>query len=332
MNAAPLLSVTGLRVGLPTPEGPLMAVDGVTFSLAAGHTLAIVGESGSGKTMLGRAVMDLLPADAVVSGNGAVVFRGRPLSQVGAAARRRIVGREMAMVFQDPMTALNPLMRVGRQIAEGMIQHFGTRPAAAEREAAALLAEVGVDMPERRLRQYPDALSGGLRQRVAIAIALACRPRLIIADEPTTALDVTIQADILDLMDRLQRDRRMAMILISHDLAVVAGRAHDTAVMYAGRLVETAPTAQLFAAPRMPYTRALLDAVPRLSDPPQTPLKAIDGMPPDLLRPPPGCRFAPRCRRATAQCRATEPPMTGTAGSGHLYACWHPLAGKDAPV
>jgi oligopeptide/dipeptide ABC transporter ATP-binding protein len=236
----------------------------------------------------------------------------------------------MAMVLQDPMTSLNPLMRVGRQIVEGMVHHLGVSAREANTRAVERLIEVGIGMPRRRCRQYPHALSGGQRQRVAIAIALACRPRLLIADEPTTALDVTVQAGILDLLTRLQEKTGMAMILITHDLGVVSGRAHETAVMYAGKLVEIAPTRQLFMSPRMPYTGALLAATPRLSDPPHRVLDAIDGSLPDPLRPPIGCAFAPRCHRAAGRCKRASPPLRGDSCAGHRYACWYPLEPAEA--
>ena len=322
MSAA-LLSIEGVSVDLPTPRGPLKAVDKVDLSLAPGRTLGVVGESGCGKTMLSRAVLQLLPKRAKLSGR--VMFAGRDLVTLEPEALRRLRGPELAVVFQDPMTSLNPVLTIGTQLVETMQAHLGLDGAAATKRAVALLAEVGIPAPEQRLRQYPHQLSGGMRQRVAIAIALSCEPRLLIADEPTTALDVTIQAQILDLLAREQRQRHMAMILITHDLGVVAGRTDEVAVMYAGRVVERAPTVELFANMRMPYTQALLAAIPKLDQAPHTALPAIAGRPPDPTRPMPGCSFAPRCKYADLQCHETKPPLVDPARAGALYACWHPL-------
>jgi peptide/nickel transport system ATP-binding protein len=318
-----LLSVEGVSVVLPTPRGPLKAVDGVDLSLAPGRTLGIVGESGCGKTMLSRAILQLLPKRAKLGGR--VMFGGRDLVTLEPEALRRLRGPELAVVFQDPMTSLNPVLTIGTQLIETMQAHLGLDLAAATRRGVALLAEVGIPAPEQRLRQYPHQLSGGMRQRVAIAIALSCEPTLLIADEPTTALDVTVQAQILDLLAREQRNRHMAMIIITHDLGVVAGRTDEVAVMYAGRVVERAPTEQLFARMRMPYTEALLAAIPKLDTPPHTTLPAIGGRPPDPTRPLPGCSFAPRCRYADDRCERSKPPLADPEHAGALYACWHPL-------
>jgi peptide/nickel transport system ATP-binding protein len=242
--------------------------------------------------------------------------------------RRALCGPEMAMIFQDPMTSLNPVMKIGEQIAEGMVYHLGTSHSAARARALELLVEVGIPQAEQRLDQYPHQLSGGMRQRVAIAIALACEPKLLIADEPTTALDVTVQAGILDLLQREQRARSMTTILITHDLGVVAGRCDEVAVMYAGKIVERAATAELFSSMRMPYTRALLDSIPKLDQPAHQRLNSIGGRPPQLIEPPSGCRFAPRCSKAEEQCRTHEPALQQAAnGNGaHLFACWQPLS------
>jgi peptide/nickel transport system ATP-binding protein len=318
-----LLSVESVSVVLPTPRGPLKAVDAVDLTLAPGRTLGVVGESGCGKTMLSRAILQLLPKRAKLSGR--VMFDGRDLAALPAEALRRLRGPELAVVFQDPMTSLNPVLTIGTQLIETMQAHLGLDAAAAAKRGAELLAEVGIPAPEQRLRQYPHQLSGGMRQRVAIAIALSCEPRLLIADEPTTALDVTVQAQILDLLAREQKRRHMAMVLITHDLGVVAGRTDEVAVMYAGRVVERAPTPQLFARMRMPYTEALLAAIPKLESPPHTPLPAIAGRPPDPTRPLPGCSFSPRCRYADGQCDAAKPPLADPERVGALYACWHPL-------
>jgi peptide/nickel transport system ATP-binding protein len=234
------------------------------------------------------------------------------------------------VVFQDPMTSLNPVLTIGTQIIETLQAHLGMDGPAAAARGAELLAAVGIPAPQQRLRQYPHQLSGGMRQRVAIAIALSCEPRLLIADEPTTALDVTVQAQILDLLAREQRRRHMAMILITHDLGVVAGRTDEVAVMYAGRVVERAPTPLLFSRMRMPYTEALLAAIPKLDSPPHTPLPAIAGRPPDPTRPLAGCSFEPRCRYADQHCRLAKPPLADPEHAGTLYACWHPLGLSEA--
>ena len=322
MSAA-LLSVEGVSVDLPTPRGALRAVDNIDLSLAPGRTLGVVGESGCGKTMLSRAILQLLPKRARLGGR--VMLGGRDLAALPPEALRRLRGPELAVVFQDPMTSLNPVLTIGTQIVETLQAHLGMDTTAATTRSIELLAAVGIPAPQQRLRQYPHQLSGGMRQRVAIAIALSCEPKLLIADEPTTALDVTVQAQILDLLAREQQRRHMAMILITHDLGVVAGRTDEVAVMYAGRVVERAPTRQLFARMRMPYTGALLAAIPRLDTPPHTPLPAIAGRPPDPTRPLPGCSFAPRCGRADAQCREAKPPLADPEQAGSLYACWHPL-------
>ncbi len=323
-----LLSIEGVSVTLPTPRGLLRAVDHVDLAVEAGRTLGIVGESGCGKTMLSRAVLQLLPKRARPGGR--VMFAGRDLFGLAPEELRRLRGPELAVVFQDPMTSLNPVLTVGTQIVETLQAHLGLETVAAMRRGAELLTEVGIPAPEQRLRQYPHQLSGGMRQRVAIAIALSCEPRLLIADEPTTALDVTVQAQILDLLAREQQRRHMAMILITHDLGVVAGRTDEVAVMYAGRVVERAPTPRLFANRRMPYTEALLAAIPKLDSPPHTALPAIAGRPPDPTRPLPGCSFAPRCRYADELCRNTKPTLDDPDLAGSLYACWHPLGTASA--
>ena len=318
-----LLSLEDVSVELPTPRGTLRAVDKVDLSLMPGRTLGIVGESGCGKTMLSRAILQLLPKRAKLSGR--VRFGGHDLASLPAESLRRLRGPELAVVFQDPMTSLNPVLTIGTQLIETLQAHLGMDGASAARRSVDLLAAVGIPAPAQRLRQYPHQLSGGMRQRVAIAIALSCEPKLLVADEPTTALDVTVQAQILDLLAREQRRRQMAMILITHDLGVVAGRTDEVAVMYAGRVVERAPTAQLFARMRMPYTEALLAAIPKLDSPPHTALPAIAGRPPDPTRPMPGCSFSPRCRYADDRCRRAKPALADPERSGGLYACWHPL-------
>ena len=323
MNAVPLLEIDNLSVELATERGPLHAVSGVTLSLGAGRTLGIVGESGSGKTILSRAVLQLLPRDARV--RGTVRFDGQDLFRLSREGLRRLRGRQIAVVLQDPMTSLNPVLKVGGQITETLREHLGLGRHEALARAVALLAEVGIPDPERRARHYPHQMSGGMRQRVAIAIALCCEPQLLIADEPTTALDVTIQAQILDLLARERRARQMAMILITHDLGVVAGRTDEVAVMYAGRVLEHAPTRTLFTDMRSPYAEALFAAIPKLHASPHTRLAAISGAPPDPTRPTMGCSFEPRCRYAQERCRSESPQLT-TAAEGHQYACWFPHA------
>ena len=322
--ADPLLEVHDLVTSFRTTRGTVHAVDGVSLTVDRGRTLGVVGESGSGKTVLSRSIMGLLPARDVVR-SGTVHFAGHELTAMEPAQLRQVWGAQTSMIFQDPMTALNPVVRIGRQITESLRLHLQMDRKEATATAVELLRSVGIPSPEERIRWYPFQLSGGMRQRVMIAIALACAPRLVLADEPTTGLDVTVQAQILDLLAAMQQERHMAVILVTHDLGVVAKRADDIAVMYAGRIVERAPTRTLFAHTRMPYTRALMDSIPRLADPSGTRLKAIGGRPPDLIHPPKGCRFAPRCPYVQAKCREADPPLR-TAGSGdHLFACWFPL-------
>jgi peptide/nickel transport system ATP-binding protein len=322
VSGAPLLSVREARVGFFTARGPLRAVDGVSFDLEKGQTLGIVGESGSGKSVLVRSLIGLVGESSGAEVGGQVQFEGRDLRALPAREFRGVLGRDIGVVFQDPMTSLNPVMKIGRQIGEGLRLNRGLDAKAAAVRAVELLTEVGIPEAERRAGQYPHELSGGMRQRVAIAIAIACAPKLLIADEPTTALDVTVQRQILDLLQREQRERGMAMILITHDLGVAAGRADDIMVMYAGRAVEMAKTRELFRSPRMPYTEALLRSLPRLTDPTHTRLSAIPGRPPDLARRSGGCAFAPRCRYRTDHCDEEQPMQTWEGARG--YACFHP--------
>jgi peptide/nickel transport system ATP-binding protein len=318
-----LLSVEDVSVDLPTPRGNLRAVDQVDLKVGTGRTLGIVGESGCGKTMLSRAILQLLPKKAKLSGR--VIFDGQDLVRLDPERLRRLRGRSLAVVFQDPMTSLNPVLTIGTQLIETLQEHLELDNIAAKRRSVELLAAVGIPAPEQRLTQYPHQLSGGMRQRVAIAIALSCEPKLLIADEPTTALDVTIQAQILDLLAREQRRRHMAMILITHDLGVVAGRTDDVAVMYAGRVVERAPTPVLFKKMHMPYTEALLAAIPKIDAAPHTPLPAISGRPPDPTRPIQGCSFSPRCRYAAGRCYREKPLLVASESLDHQYACFHPI-------
>ncbi|UPY36768.1 ABC transporter ATP-binding protein [Sediminicoccus sp. KRV36] len=310
MNA---LDVEGLCIDFHTERGVLRAVDRLSFSVAPGRTLAIVGESGCGKSATALAILGLLAENAEVS--GMIRLAGQPLSP---AAQRAARGRELAMIFQEPMTSLNPAFTAGEQVAEALRLHEGLSPRAAMDRAIAMLERVRIPDAARRARQYPHQLSGGMRQRVMIAIALACKPKLLIADEPTTALDVTVQAQILALLDELKRETGTAVVLITHDLGVVRDHADDVVVMYAGRLAEQAPTAQLFAQAEHPYTIGLLGAAPRL-DSRRARLASIEGTVPDLRNPPPGCRFAPRCPFVIAACN-TAPPLAETA-PGHLAAC-----------
>jgi oligopeptide/dipeptide ABC transporter ATP-binding protein len=326
-----LLEVDELATYFVTPRGLVRAVDGVSFTLDRGHTLGLVGESGCGKSVLSRSIMGLLPSN--VERHGSVTFEDQRLDQQGSAELREFWGTQIAMVFQDPMTSLNPVMRIGRQITEPLRFHFGMDRKEAEQIALSLLASVNIPEPTRRLRQYPHELSGGMRQRVVIAIALACGPKLLFADEPTTALDVTVQSGILDLLRTQQRERDMAMVLVTHDLGVVAGHTDEVAVMYAGQIVEQAPTRTLFASMRMPYTAALLQSIPRLENATHTRLNVIAGRPPDLLDPPGGCRFAPRCPYAQDRCREEQPPLIEADEPGHVYRCWYPVGterGKEA--
>jgi peptide/nickel transport system ATP-binding protein len=327
-----LLEVTNLMTHFHTPHGMVRAVDGVSFRVERGQTLGIVGESGSGKSVLARSIIGILAKDGSATTTGRIAFEGRDLLKLPEREMRDVRGKDVAMVFQDPTSSLNPVKRIGAQIGEVLTRHLGLRGRAAETRSVELLASVEIPLPAERLRQYPHQLSGGMRQRVAIAIALAGEPKLLIADEPTTALDVTIQAQILDLLRRQQLAHNMAMILISHDLGVVAGHTDAVAVMYAGQMVERASTRSLFHNCRMPYTQALIRSAPHLPDPPHTRLRAISGRPPDMLQPPAGCRFNPRCDVATDVCRADQPALSAAdADETHLYACWHPRARGGSP-
>jgi peptide/nickel transport system ATP-binding protein len=318
-----LLEVTDLRTHFRTELGVVKAVDGVSFTLERGKSLGVVGESGSGKTILSRSIMGLLPRRNTIR-EGSVRFEGLELTTMSLSERRHIWGREMAMIFQDPMTSLNPVMRIGKQIAEPLRIHLDMSKQDARATALRLLQDVGIPEAAKRLDQYPHELSGGMRQRVMIAMALACGPTLLFADEPTTALDVTVQSQILELIRSQRRERNMSVILVTHDLGVVAGHTDEIMVMYAGKIVEQAPTSVLFAEMRMPYTEALMRSIPKLDQPSHTKLQAIGGRPPNLISPPAGCRFSPRCPYATEQCHQEEPPLVEES-PGHRYACWHPV-------
>ena len=327
----PLLDVQNLFTHFDTPRGVAHAVDGISFSLDRGRTLGIVGESGSGKSVLSRTIIDILAKDGSVLYDGKILFEGRDLRQLPEREMREIRGREIAMVFQDPMSSLNPVKKIGKQITEVLTKRMGLKKRAAKIRAAELIESVGIPDAKQQLNRYPMHLSGGMRQRIAIAIAIACEPKLLIADEPTTALDVTIQAQILDLLRQQQRDRNMSVMLITHNLGIVAGYTDDVAVMYAGKLVEICQTEELIAHPRMPYTEALMNSAPRLSDPPHTRLNAIPGLPPNLLDLPDGCRFHARCPYGGEKCATDLPQLTAEDNPGHRFACWHPIAnGREA--
>jgi peptide/nickel transport system ATP-binding protein len=318
-----LIEVQDLRTEIRLPTATVKAVDGVSFAVEPGETIGLVGESGCGKTMTGSSIMRLLPPGGHITG-GRILFEGKDLVTLDNAGLRRVRGNEIGMVFQDPMTSLNPTTSIGRQIAEAVRLHRNVSVKEALARAVEVLGLVGMPQPAERISSYPHQLSGGQRQRVMIAMALACEPKLLIADEPTTALDVTIQAQVLSLLDSLKEKLGMAMILITHDMGVIAGRADRVMVMYAGRIVETADTADVFNRTRHPYTEALLASIPRLDQAATQMLRTIPGLPPDLTDPPAGCRFAARCRYATPRCRDEDPQLDGP-DSDHTYACFHPL-------
>jgi peptide/nickel transport system ATP-binding protein len=319
-----LLEVNEVKTYFETDRGVVRAVDGVSFTLERGKTIGIVGESGCGKTVLSRSIMGLLPRRGLVR-EGSVRFEGTELIELTAKEMRAYWGSQMSMIFQDPMTSLNPVMKVGKQITESIREHLDVTRDFANELAISLLDSVRIPEPSRRLKDYPHQLSGGMRQRVCIAVALAAGPKLLFADEPTTALDVTVQAQVLDLVAQQQRERFMAVVLITHDLGVVAGRTDEIAVMYAGRIVEKAPTSVLFRDMKMPYTEALLSSIPKLGDPSHTRLATIPGRPPDLLNPPKGCKFAPRCAYRQPKCDEEEPPLLDGASPGHQFRCWFPV-------
>ncbi|MFT5201891.1 MAG: peptide/nickel transport system ATP-binding protein [Candidatus Aldehydirespiratoraceae bacterium] len=317
----PQLSVRDLSVRFPTTRGVVRALNGVSFDLEKGQMLGIVGESGSGKSVTAKTLMNLLPRTAEIEGE--VTFEGKDVRALAAAGKKHFWGVEMTMVFQDPMTSLNPVKKCGEQIAETLRYHMGRSRKDALAEAEDLLGQVGLPDPKKRVDQYPHELSGGLRQRVVIAMALACEPSLLIADEPTTAVDVTVQRHLLNLLDKLREERGMSMILITHDLGVARGRCDDVAVMYAGRIVERSNTETLFSDSRHPYTDALLRSIPRIDQPSHTRLDPIPGRPPELINPPEQCAYAPRCRFAQPDCMEAVPESHGVKGM-HEFACFHP--------
>jgi oligopeptide transport system ATP-binding protein len=319
---APLLQVRDLTTRFNTERGAVTAVDGVSFDVGAGETVAIVGESGSGKSVTALSIMRLIPSPPGSIESGSVAFEGEDLLKLDNEAMRRIRGNRIAMIFQEPMSSLNPALTVGLQVAEPVRLHRGAAWARALEMAKELLGRVRIPDAASRLASYPHQYSGGMRQRVMIAMALACQPRLIIADEPTTALDVTVQAQILDLLKELTRETGSSLLLITHDLGVVARYADRVAVMYGGRIVETAPARDLYKSPRHPYTRGLMASVPRLDADVGLPLVPIDGQPPDLARLPAGCAFSPRCRDVADICRTARPPLE-LAGPHHFRACFN---------
>ncbi len=324
----PLLRVEGLTTLFRTDRGVLRAVDGVSFAVGRGRTLAVVGESGCGKSVTALSIMGLLRRPPAEIAGGRILFDGRDLLTLSPEQLQDIRGDRIAMVFQEPMTSLNPAFTVGDQIAEAIIRHRGVSAAEAKARTIALLARVRIPAPEQRFAEYPHKLSGGMRQRVMIALALACDPDLLVADEPTTALDVTIQAQILALLRRLRDESGLALLLITHDLGVVAEMADDVIVMYAGKVVERAPVQRLFAQPQHPYTIGLMGSVPRLDDGGRR-LAAIEGQVPSPLAPPAGCRFHPRCPFAEPACREAEPALTAIA-DGHEVACRRAPLGIEA--
>ncbi|MBF0673115.1 MAG: ABC transporter ATP-binding protein [Salinibacterium sp.] len=317
-----LLEVTGARCEIPTARGDVIALGGVDLTVRRGEIVGLVGESGSGKSTLAKLIVGAKAPGARISGR--VVLDGEDLESVKPETARGIRGRRIGIVFQDPMMALNPVVPIGRQITEAAVHNRGITREQARAEAVELLSQVGIPDAASRLRHYPHQFSGGLRQRVTIAMALACDPDLLIADEATTALDVTVQRQILDLLSRLALERSLAMIMVSHDLSVIAGRTHTTAVMYGGIIVESGPTAAVFDAPQHPYTKALLEAIPRIDAPPHSRLTAIPGNPPDLSRLGTGCPFAARCANAQPDCLPVVPPVTHPVADRTLR-CYHPV-------
>tara|TARA_Y100000590_G_scaffold81365_1_gene90446 strand:- start:184 stop:1296 length:1113 start_codon:yes stop_codon:yes gene_type:complete len=328
VGGSEILRVEDLHTSFFLPIGELKAVRGVSFTLKRGQSLGIVGESGSGKTVLARSIMGLTLAKHVET-SGKAFFNGRDLLTLSRREMRTLWGTEIAMIFQDPMTSLNPMVKIGRQVIEHLRQHNNVDRREAKQTALDLLNEVRIPEAESRIDRLPHELSGGMRQRVSIASALACEPSLLFADEPTTALDVTVQHQILNLLSREQRQRNMTMVLVTHDLGVIAGRTDETLVMYAGKVVEQAPTAEIFDNTQHPYTEALLRSIPRTSQPSHTSLAAITGRPPVATHFPEGCAFSPRCPYVQPKCHEEDPPLVSVGTSGHRSACWYPV-GSDA--
>ena len=317
-----LLEVKGLETRFYTQEGVVKAVNGIEYTLDEGETLGIVGESGCGKSVSVLSMMRLIPTPPGKITGGEVLFEGRDLLKMDLEEIRHVRGNRIAMVFQDPMTSLNPVLTIGRQVSEALELHMGMDRNQALKRSIELLEMVGIPQADQRVRDYPHQLSGGMRQRVMIAMALSCNPQILIADEPTTALDVTIQAQIVDLVKRLRDEIGMTVIWITHDLGVVAGLVDRVNVMYAGYIVERGAVRDIYARPRHPYTLGLLGSLPRLDESAHTKLRSIEGLPPDLVSPPPGCPFAPRCEYVTDRCLVENPPLE-SVGLDHTAACWN---------
>jgi peptide/nickel transport system ATP-binding protein len=320
-----LVQVEGLSCLFGSGESLTQVITDVDLSIGRSRTLGLVGESGSGKSMLMKSILGIAPHSAQISGR--VTFSGTDLSSLREGERRRFLGRHVGIVFQNSATSLNPFVRVGRQIEEASRYHFGLTKAQGRKLAIDLMGAVGLPDPAECYHQYPHQFSGGMKQRIMIATALACKPDLLIADEATTALDVTVQKQVLDLLQTLQQERQMSLILVTHNLGIVAGRTDEAAVMYGGRIVERGPTEALFRDPKHRYTAALLTAIPRADQPAHARLESIPGRPPDVLRPIPGCPFAPRCAAAEARCVESMPPVTTTADNRHGFACYVPVGG-----
>ena len=321
-----LFEIDNLQITFDTKRGPLQAVRGVSLSIRKGESVGIVGESGSGKTVMSRAAMGLLRGRKVQR-SGSVKIEGEELLTLSNEQIRNFWGLRIAMIFQDPMTALNPVRKVGSQFAESLVKRMNMSKDEAAKRTLELLALVNMPEPEKAVQKYPHQLSGGMRQRVMIAMAIACDPELLFADEPTTALDVTVQAQVLELLSELRERLGMAMVIVTHDLGVVAGHTDKIAVMYGGEIVEMASTPDLFANTKMPYTEALMESIPRLDRKRGDRLPTIPGSPPDPIAARTGCGFAPRCRYATDKCRNEHPELTD-AGNGHMYRCFSPIGGK----
>jgi oligopeptide transport system ATP-binding protein len=329
---APILQVKDLRTQFFTQDGIVHAVNGASFEVSEGETLGIVGESGCGKSVSMLSIMRLIPQPPGKIVGGEVIFEGQDLLQLTEDGIRRIRGNKIAMIFQDPMTSLNPVLTVGQQISEAITLHLGMSRQQARKRSIELLDTVGIPAAGKRIDDYPHQFSGGMRQRVMIAMGLSCNPKLLIADEPTTALDVTIQAQIIDLVRELKAELGMAIIWITHDLGVVAGLADRVIVMYAGYIVEHAPVKALYQDPRMPYTLGLLRSIPRLDEKRKTRLSSIDGLPPDLLHPPDGCPFAPRCSFTMDRCVVEVPPLVLAGSDNHLARCWVDVTNGSDPM
>jgi oligopeptide transport system ATP-binding protein len=321
-KADKLLEVRGLKTQFFTTDGIIQAVDDVSFDLDYGETLGLVGESGCGKSVTALSIARLVPDPPGKIVAGQVLFDGIDILSLSSDAMRKLRGKEIGFIFQDPLTSLNPTLTIGYQIGEAIREHLGLPPKAARDRVVELLAKVGIPRPHDRLKDYPHQFSGGMRQRVMIAIALSCDPKLILADEPTTALDVTIQAQILELIQTLSDEFGTAVLMITHDLGIAAGMCDRVNVMYAGRIVETGTVDDMFENPRMPYAWGLLDSLPRIDDVRGSRLRTIEGLPPLLIKPPDACRFGPRCRYARDICREDEPELTVRPGEGHLARCW----------